>query len=517
MPENIFDRLFNFIGSKKIIFLILFFALIAGSLIQIAREQFVNDVSIMLPDSPELKRSINFINNSEMSDTIAFSITLNKNSKKDLLLQTNHFASKLKKHPLIEEVITGINDFDISTIKKDIAALLPLLLLKEDYHLFNNIDNKDFISQQVRQMFIMLTSPGSSFLQTSIGTDPFGWSNHILNKLQKLSKSLGFDVELKNSNFVDKTHEYSLVIVKTKVRITDAKKSETLLLAIDQLIKSFPDLKVTTICGHKHTLSNQKVVKKDIWITTIIITVSFIVLMLFMFRTLDALTIFILPFFAIVLSVFISSFILDSLSFFMIGFAAVIAGISVDYGIHLFTAYKTAGYKRFKNTIKPVIIASLSTAGVFVSFFISSVQGYKELAVFSILSIIICVVLSILFLPHFWINKTLISRIKIPAQLSLNKSRLVLIVWGIIFFFSIVCMINSNFLKATDISAFDGSEQKIFDAESDFYNIWGGEKKPGIIVTKGKDIETAWQDYETITRKLENRIENFNSLAIIIP
>ncbi|MCK5098299.1 MAG: hypothetical protein KAR45_09360, partial [Desulfobacteraceae bacterium] len=375
---------------------------------------FVNDISVMLPDSPELKRSLNFINNSDMSDTIAFSITFKTDSNDNLLSRTDEFSQKLKELALISNVTTGIENLDITKIKKDLATLLPLLLDNDDYYLFNDIENQDFISQQVKQMFIMLTTPGSSFLQTSIGTDPFSWSNHILNKLQGLSKSMGFDVELENNHFVDKTHKHSLIIAKTSVKVTDAENSEILLLSIDKIIESFPDLDITIVCGHKHTLSNQKVVKKDIYITTIIITLSFILLMLFTFRTFDALTIFILPFFAIVLSVVISSFILSSLSFFMIGFAAVIAGISVDYGIHLFTAYKTKGYTRFKNTIKPVLIASLSTMGVFVSFFISSVQGYKELAVFSILSIIICVILSILFLPHFWIKKNLISNVKIP-------------------------------------------------------------------------------------------------------
>ncbi|MCP3900855.1 MAG: hypothetical protein GY707_14205, partial [Desulfobacteraceae bacterium] len=195
----------------------------------------------------------------------------------------------------------------------------------------------------------------------------------------------------------------------------------------------------------------------------------------------------------------------------------VIAGISVDYGIHLFTAWKTKGYKRFKGTIKPVIIASLSTMGVFVSFFVSSVAGYKELAIFSILSIIICVILSILFLPHFWKGQGTLKKIKIPSDLSLTKSKLVLILWGFIFFFSISCMLSSNFMKATDISSFDGSEQEVFDTEKRFYKIWGGEQRPGVIVTTGNNIETAWQNYESIANKLNTKIERFNSLAILLP
>lgn len=471
----------------------------------------------MLPDSPELKRSLNFINNSDMSDTIAFSISLKDGSNKKLLAKTDAFSSQLKHISLITEVVSGIENLDINKLRKDLIDLLPLLYSEDEYKVFEDLEDTEHINEKVRQMFIMLTTPGSSFLQTSLNSDPFGWSNHILDKIQVLSKSMGFDVNLKNKHFVDRTSFHALIIAKTSASVTDAKKSEILLTQINDIINSFPDLDIVTICGHKHTLSNQKVVKKDIYITTIIISISFILLMFFMFKTYDALSIFILPFFAIVISVFISSFLLDTLSFFMIGFAAVIAGISVDYGIHLFTAWKTKGYEGLKNTIKPVGIASLSTMGVFVSFFVSSVQGYKELAVFSILSIVICVLLAIFFLPHFWKKKNLIPAMNIPCELSSSKSKLVLILWGIVFFFSMICMVNSDFLKATDIAAFDGSEQSVFDAESKFYSVWGGEKKPGVIVTKGNNIETAWEDYETITKKLKNDIDGFNSLALVLP
>ena len=56
----------------------------------------------MLPDSPKINRSFDFINNSDMSDTIAFSITYNRNSDEsksdNLLALTDDFADKLKKN-----------------------------------------------------------------------------------------------------------------------------------------------------------------------------------------------------------------------------------------------------------------------------------------------------------------------------------------------------------------------------------------------------------------------------------
>lgn len=517
MAGKKFDKLFDFFAQKKIISLLIFFLIIILSLVRISRTSFVNDVAVMLPDSFEINRAFDYINNCQMSDTIAFSISLKDPSQNNLISLSDTFSKNLEKIDRISKVVSGVENFDPLKIKEDLAKLLPRLLSKEEYALFKDIDNKEVIKTNVKLMFIMLTTPGSSFLQSSMSHDPFGWSNHIMGKLKVLSKTMGFNVELQNNHFMDRTFKHTLVIANTDIPVTDADGSQILLDKVRQAIAKSKNLNIEFVCGHKHTLSNQNTIKKDIFITTIIVTLSFIVLMLFIFKSIDALSIFILPFFSIIIAVFISTCIFHSLSLFMIGFAAVIAGISVDYGIHLFTAFKTGGYERFKKTIKPVIIASLSTMGVFISFFFSSVHGYKELAFFSILSIVLCIGLSIFLLPHFWSKKNSLKQMNIPFELSAAKSKLAIFLWGLIFILSIFTIADSNLEKATDISSFDGSDETVFETEEKFYNIWGGRKSPGVIVTRGKTIEEAWKEYEFITDRLKTKIKGFNSLATILP
>ena len=148
------------------------------------------------------------------------------------------FLNNLERIDQISKVVSGVENFDPIQIKEDLAKLLPRLIDKEEYELFKDIDNKEFIKTNVKLMFIMLTTPGSSFLQSSMNTDPFGWSNHIMEKLKVLSKTMGFNVELQNNHFIDRTGKNTLVIAKTDVAVTDADGSQTLLdkvnLAIGQ-------------------------------------------------------------------------------------------------------------------------------------------------------------------------------------------------------------------------------------------------------------------------------------------
>lgn len=516
MTQDRFDRLFEWIRRNRFLLLILFFLLTAAAFFRLTQVTYQNDVAVMLPKSPAIGQTLHFIQTSDMSDTIAFSIRLKDPKGRDLLEQVDLFAAQLKNQPQIIKVVTGMEHLDMDLIRSQMVQHLPQLLAP-DPERFKETQTDEAVARKIQQVFLMLTTPGSSMMQATLAKDPFGWSNPVMDRMLGLSRSLGFNVKIRELHFVDPTGEYALVLAKTNVPVTDADGSEQLLGAIKKIVAAQEQLEIETICGHRHTLSNQQIIKKDILVTSVIITLAFTVLMIFMFRSADAASIFILPFFAIVLSVLVSTFIFDSLSYFMIGFAAVIAGFSVDYGIHLYAAWKIDGYQKFKATIRPVMIASLSTTGVFVSLFGSSVEGYRELAIFSILSILICVVLSILFLPHFWKGSGTLKKFGISFELPASYSRWVICGWAVVIAVSLACIWNTSFTQATDISKFDGSDKSVFEAEKRFYQVWGGEKRPGVIVTEVDDLEIGWQVYEALSRKMQNKVKGFNSLALLLP
>ena len=89
-----FDKLFGFFAQKKTISLIIFFLMIILSLMRISKTHFVNDVAVMLPDSFEINRAFDYINNSQMSDTIAFSISLKDPSQNNLISLSDTFSKQ---------------------------------------------------------------------------------------------------------------------------------------------------------------------------------------------------------------------------------------------------------------------------------------------------------------------------------------------------------------------------------------------------------------------------------------
>ncbi|SLM32821.1 membrane hypothetical protein [Desulfamplus magnetovallimortis] len=525
-----FDLIYTFAGShwKKIS--LFFILLLFLSVFRILSIPFNNDVTAMLPDNPVIQRQLDFLRNSDMAGTIAFSIRLKDAADKSLDLansmdsvkkptnskdsgkkplhpkdaeskslhpngaggklllmeRSRTFGNEFTLLPSITKVVDGIEQVDIEKARHQLVSMLPLLLPQSRYEFSNPLNSEEEINIRLKQIYIALTTPGSGFIKGGMRTDPLGWSSLFLEEINRMAGTMGYRVKLFNGRFIDADGNHALLVARTSVPVTDSKGSREMMDAISSLIHTFSDLDITMISGHAHAVSNEDVIKKDIRLAVLLVTISFTLLMFFVFRSPEALLIFLSPFAAIAISVCVASFMYQELSVFMLGFAAVIAGISVDYGIHAYTAFKAGGYNVLRQTGKRIFMASITTIGVFVSFYASSVQDYWELATFSIISILICVLIYLFLIPHLW--KTVDGNGCTPASLNfLSPSSFfpsissfwVISIWIVVLIISSLFSMKLQF--TTDIASFDGSSEEVLQAEERFQNVWREENSLGLL------------------------------------
>jgi predicted exporter len=517
MTQTRFDIVYNFFGRHRKAVCIGLFLLTAVSLFRTASIPFNNDVASMLPENPSVQQQLSFLQNSDMAGTVAFSINLaGSGPQSELLEGSAAFADDLGKISGITEVTSGIENINISKARRRVAELLPVLTNPSDHKAFDRFDSSEKIAGQIKQLFVMLTTPGSSFSQSAIQVDPAGWSNRIFDEINRMTGAMGYNVELAGSRFVDSTEKHALVVAGTSVPVTDAEGSRRLLKNLADLSGKYPKLDITAISGHKHTVSNEDVIKNDIRVAMTFVTLAFLLLMVTVFRSYEAILIFTSPFAAILAAAALASLFYNELSLFMMGFAAVITGIAVDYGIHAYTAFKTGGYEKLKQTAVLVRIASLTTIGVFVSFFTSSVRDYHQLAVFSIISLLLCVTVYLFIIPHFWTPAAFTSG---GGPLSFAKRKIpplpVLAGWLAVLVLCGISMTGLTF--TTDLSSFDGSSREIREAEDRFHDIWGGRNTPGIAVMDVSDSRKSWMEYEQMSREIADNVESFTSPALVWP
>jgi predicted exporter len=175
-----------------------------------------------------------------------------------------------------------------------------------------------------------------------------------------------------------------------------------------------------------------------------------------------------------------------------------------------------------RQVIRPVIFGALTTIGIFAVFLFSSVKGYNQLAFFSSLSIILCLLFSLFVLPHFLGQEKDHPQITVGLKLadfSGLKVRGQIWIFGWIVIMAAMIISGLGLRFNNDITQFDGAGKEVLRAEDDFHNTWGGKEMPAVFVVSGRTLEAAYQNnsdlYEAAIKNIGR--DNFTSLAAVWP
>jgi predicted exporter len=335
---------------------------------------------------------------------------------------------------------------------------------------------------------------------------------------------LGYEVELENGQFISRDRAHAMLVVQTPVTVTDASGSRELVTYLRERLEKLPDfVSADIIGGHLHTISNEDVIKRDVWLALGVAGAAFFFLFVFLFRDLSAATLFLLPVASVLVAINLSNLALSHLSYFIVGMGGVVAGISVDYGIHVYMAVRS-GHGRaeaVKRVAKPVVTGALTTLSVFAAFFFSSVQGYHQLALFSILSISLCLACALFLLPHLVSGRQRAGFRKAFRGGGIRGlqgfSGVIIACWVVTMIGAVVAMRQLGF--DSDIRQFDGSESWVIEAEERFHRVWAGRNRPAVFVVTGDSLEDALDRNKMVYRDAMAALEGeaFASLSAVWP
>ncbi len=482
-------------------------------------------MELMLPDNDEIRRSMHFLRESNFSDKIIISLGLNDSAytETDLIREVDRFAQSLKP-PLINDAMYSVSESETANEMFDFLKYTPQLTDEKTLEKIDSQLNDNGIKSILQKNYRQLLSPSSIFITPILRSDPLGIKTGLLSALQKLSSSTGYEVAIKNGHFVSKDGKHALLILKTPVSVTDGFGSRNLISYLKKEIDALPPyISADIIAGHLHTVSNENVIKRDIKIVSIIAAISFLLIFFFFFRDIKAAYIFLIPLASVAVSINLSYFIMGNLSYFIMGMGAVIAGISIDYGIHIYIAVRTGSNRKeaVRNVTRPIVTGALTTMSVFAAFFFSEVRGFHQLAVFSILSILFCLLCSLYILPVFIEGKkarafpAFFDESSNETEFISDKARI--FCWAILLI--ILLFLSSKAAFNSDIKQFDGSEPYIFKAEDNFQSVWGEKDNPAILVVQEESLEKALFTNERIYRDSVNRFgnEDISNFAAIWP
>ena len=523
MFERYFSRVYEALAGRKKTVLALVAVLTVFASVGVFFVPYESTIDLMFPQDRDIRRSLDFLRDSKLSDKVVISLALTDEAKgKDELFDVvDQLADRLKP-PLFTKVTTGV---PVETAGNELFMMkyASQILGERELGVIDGRLTAQGVSEQLRQIYLGAMKLESMFTNSLVRSDPIGVRKFIFEKLSALPASMGYDVAVENGHFISRDGRHAMLIIETPVKMTEGKASAELVAALEQTIGTLPSfVAADVISGHLHAVSNEKVVKRDIQIASTLVTVSFLVLFLVIFPDPRVGLVFLIPVVGLAFSINVSGFFLGSLSYLVIGIGTAVAGITVDHGLHMYIALRTErSAAQIARVTKLIVIDSITTIFGFGALFLSRVYGYHQLALFAILCVIFSLLLAVFILPLMLHWKTPpVMRGFTGSERAANpflSSKVNLAVWAAMTL--VMIFFAANIQIESDVMRLDGSERHIREAEQRFYRTWGGQDNQGIFVVTGKTLEEALQLNDAIYQEALGAVgeKNFTSLSMLWP
>ncbi len=518
-----FNRIYNYVGKYRLYFVLLVLILCILSIFRLITLSFSSNIDLMLPKGSEIARDIHFLQNSNLSDKVVISLKLNDSglSQRKLIDAADELTRSLHS-PYITEIVSNISTSNYLDETTELLNYAPQLITVKQLEKLRKRITPDGVKTALQNIYNQLVlSPGSSFYSSFICSDPLGAKMPILNSLKRLGSALGYKVNIVDGHLISNDGKHLLLILTTSVKITDMKNGRLLFSYLNKRLKQLPEyVTASIVCGHLHSISNEDIMKSDIAVIITIASVLFFLLFIFLFRSIRAVLVFVIPFIGIAISAGICSLFINNLALFVLGLGSVLAGIAIDYGIHVYIAVRTGGNssENIKKVFKPLSIGALTTIGILASFFYSKIEGYHQLAYFSVIGLSICVLCSVFLLPHFLVDRREVRKFNSIIHSGNNYYHILIIIcWTVLIIFSIFYSVRLK--MDNDITQFDGSKSEIFKSESSFHKIWGSPNQTAILVVEADSLNEALTLNGLIYSKAINEIgkDDISSIAPLYP
>ncbi len=485
--------------------------------------RFRGDIDLMLPDEPEIRRDMTFLRETNLSGKVVFSVSLKdpgQGGHEELFAAVDRFAAALKP-PMFSEVVTGFSPG--SMMSGEFMGYVASVSTDNDLKDIDRMITPDGISARMRQIYLQSFKPESILMGSMSRSDPLGLRLQALRKFKALSDSMGYQLMIEGGHLVSLDGRHALVIAQTSIPMTDSIGSKRLVQYVEREIKALPpNVTVDAVGGHFHTVSNQRVIERDVKLTSLIASAAFLILFLGVFRDPRVGLVFAIPMIGVIYSINITGMLLGDLASVVIGFGTVIGGITIDYGIYSYIAAKK-GLLDDRNTVKLarlIFIDAITTAASFGVLLLSRIEGYRQLAVFSMVCIAASVFLAMFILPHAlrWRREGALyhSFLERHLERTFGSSRAMVALWLVATAVLLYCAFGVH--VESNVAQLDGTEQYVKDAEARFHEAWGGTDSQAILVLSGKTYEDALRQsdraYEMATA---SGIGNFVSFSMLWP
>jgi predicted exporter len=522
-----FRTVYELIRRRRLPVLIMLLSVTAVATAGLFFIPFEDSLDPMLPDDSDVLRASQLLREANLAGKVVLELSYTGNEPgASAFLQAVDELAGILKPPWVSRVITAGTGQGMLEDVRFFVNGMPFLINSDELVDMDLQISPQGVRRHLKQTYRELLKPQGSFMASMARHDPLHIGGSILARIQTLSSSFGYRVRIRDGHFVSEDGRHAMLILETPISLTDNTGAQQLLAYIEGAVAQLPPwISASIICGHQHTVSNQKIVKQDIQRTFIVAAIVFLLLFFLFFRDIRAVFVFIIPVAAVVVAINIGWLFMGRIAMLIVGLSAFIAGIAIDYGIHLFMAVRTHGSecRVIQRVARPTTLGALTTVGVFVAFLFSRIPGYRQLGLISLTSIIISLVYAVFVLPFFLKKHNAqrtenMARSWPPMRFGRRVHIAVIAVFAILLARGLVYAPQVTF--DSDLAHLDGTAPAILEAENRFFETWGrGVADQGLFVVKHSNCAQALEINDQVYRAFTARMpqKEFANFAMIWP
>lgn len=496
------------------------FIILGIFLLPLLQVSFSEDISAMIPQGKNgrIAEDFRLLQKAPLSGSVLISIFSPDADQTQLARVAETLSSMLNKKFLT------LQSYDRISPQQIISFLLsnsPNLTTKHDLEKLRKQTTDDSISSSLSSIKKQLLSPTGIGMKRIFSSDPLNLRAIYLRKLAPLKGLPSFNFT--DRYVLNKDKSAVLLIARTDIPMTDSASGAALLehfnevrsRTLSEYRNEIPDLDIIMLSGHLYTGANARTIKRDIFTVSAISICALLLLFAAAFRNKEALSVFIAPGVAILAGMGSAALVFHNLSTIVIGFGAVLMGISIDFAVHTWFALSEHPQDRsgaLRRVRPPVLFGAATSCAAFAALFISGIPGIRQLAVFSICGIIASCTYALIFIPAFC--RSFSAPIRGTGKHAPRKgsTTMAAALSMIILAVSITAAISNSF--DTELKNLGCISDSIRKSEKHFHEKWGDLRGQSLLFAVGKDEQEALRNNEKIWVDLNKNMPAAKTISI---
>lgn len=457
--------------------------------------KFTESVSVMIPSS--VQERVGLFQASPFNSKTFVAVT-----DKDPALALEG-ARRLREY-LAQEKFISLPPIQGAQFGLSLAKALPYRFTEKDAQEALKFITPQVISSQMRDNFQNLMSFQGSFLKEMILLDPLGLSKLMGDKLK------AFDVtssmEYADGFLISKDQTAVIGVYEAAFNPADISASSRFKKAFQVAKRNgvLPSSSHAFYLGAaRYTDENSSIIRGDLKLITVLALLGLGALFMVFFRRKRALWIFALPLFVLAPSALVTYLVFGEISGITLGFGSVVAGLAVDYSIYMYCALcgsSKAVLKTARKLLPHLLYSYATSVACFAALLFSSIELFKQIAVFSIAGLTFALLLAVFVFPVFWkkLPPAPVVTLKKVPPLSRTAAAIILCVllWGGMAG-ALRLQISGNLDALNSVSDAFTQDKALFDKAFSQQTA-----ASGLLFVFGEDQDLALKNNEKVSRHL---------------